>query len=302
MHIRSITTPLLSIGLSALGATAVLAQPATVIEIGAPKRDAPISKYIYGQFIEHLGRCIYGGIWAEMLEDRKFFYPVTDEFKPWSDKKTPRGGTIAILTGSPWKVVGPAQTVRMVREGAFVGAHTPEITLRHAGGAQGIAQGIAQGELALLKGKRYEGRIVLSGDPAAAPIAISLVWGEGPRGRDTVTVRELSAEFTTTPLRFRSGATTGNARLEIIGLGAGRFRVGAASIMPSDNIQGMRRDTLALLKELNAPVYRWPGGNFVSGYDWRDGVGDPYLRPPRKNPAWAGIEHNDFGIHEFMQF
>ena len=35
-----------------------------------------MSKYIYGQFIEHLGRCIYGGIWAEMLEDRKFFYPV----------------------------------------------------------------------------------------------------------------------------------------------------------------------------------------------------------------------------------
>ena len=35
-----------------------------------------MSKYIYGQFIEHLGRCIYGGIWAEMLEDRKFFHAV----------------------------------------------------------------------------------------------------------------------------------------------------------------------------------------------------------------------------------
>ena len=64
----------------------------------------------------------------------------------------------------------------------------------------------------------------------------------------------------------------------------------------------MRADTLALLKELNSPVYRWPGGNFVSGYDWRDGVGDRDRRPPRKNPAWTGVEHNDFGLHEFMAF
>ena len=47
-------------------------------------------------------------------------------------------------------------------------------------------------------------------------------------------------------------------------------------------------------------MYRWPGGNFVSGYDWRDGIGDPDRRPPRKNPAWKSVEHNDVGIHEFM--
>ena len=50
------------------------------------------------------------------------------------------------------------------------------------------------------------------------------------------------------------------------------------------------------------PVYRWPGGNFVSGYNWRDGLGDPDRRPPRKNPAWKGIEHNDFGIDEYLAF
>ncbi|MCX5691212.1 MAG: alpha-L-arabinofuranosidase, partial [Planctomycetota bacterium] len=77
--------------------------------------------------------------------------------------------------------------------------------------------------------------------------------------------------------------------------------IGTASLMPSDNIKGFRADTLALLRELDSPVYRWPGGNFVSGYDWRDGVGDRDRRPPRKNPAWLGIEHNDVGIHEFME-
>ena len=59
---------------------------------------------------------------------------------------------------------------------------------------------------------------------------------------------------------------------------------------------------LAYLKNLNSPVYRWPGGNFVSGYDWKDGIGPGDLRPPRKNPAWTGVEHNDVGMHEFIDF
>ena len=66
--------------------------------------------------------------------------------------------------------------------------------------------------------------------------------------------------------------------------------------MPADNVDGWRADTLAQLRELNSPVYRWPGGNFVSGYDWKDGTGDPDKRPPRKNPAWKGIESNDVGL------
>jgi alpha-N-arabinofuranosidase len=70
--------------------------------------------------------------------------------------------------------------------------------------------------------------------------------------------------------------------------------------MPADSIEGFRPEVLALLKDLDSPVYRWPGGNFVSGYNWKDGIGDPDRRPPRKNPAWLGIEHNDVGIHEFL--
>ena len=52
---------------------------AETVTVDTTQTSAPISKYIYGQFIEHLGRCIYGGLWSEMLEDRKFFYPVTGE-------------------------------------------------------------------------------------------------------------------------------------------------------------------------------------------------------------------------------
>ena len=78
--------------------------------------------------------------------------------------------------------------------------------------------------------------------------------------------------------------------------------VGTLSLMPADNVRGMRADTLALLKKLDGTMYRWPGGNFVSGYDWRDGIGPRDRRPPRRNPAWTGVEHNDFGIDEFLDF
>lgn len=77
--------------------------------------------------------------------------------------------------------------------------------------------------------------------------------------------------------------------------------VGAVSLIPADAIGGMfRAETVHALQVLRPTLLRWPGGNFVSGYLWRDGVGPRDSRPPRKNPAWAGVASNDFGVHEFM--
>jgi alpha-N-arabinofuranosidase len=152
----------------------------------------------------------------------------------------------------------------------------------------------------LISEKDYVGRIAVAGAADAAPLEVSLVWGAGEQDRSTVRIEDLGSEYRTIPLRFTSKARTDQARLEIRGLGSGSFRIGTVSLMPGDNIEGFRPDVLKLLRELDSPVYRWPGGNFVSGYDWTDGIGDPDLRPPRKNPAWKGIEHNDVGIHEFM--
>jgi alpha-N-arabinofuranosidase len=247
------------------------------VTIDAAQTRAEMSKYIYGQFIEHLGRCIYGGIWAEMLEDRKFYYAIGDK-------------------ASPWHAAGERATVTMDTSAPLAGTHSPRIAL----GGNGAPGGIAQGELAVVAGKEYVGRIVLAGEVGAGPIQVALAWGDGPAERHVITIRSLAPAFSTVPLRLEAGATTDKARLEILGGGQGVFRVGAVSLMPADNIEGFRPDTLKLLRELDAPVYRWPGGNFVSGYNWRDGIGDRDRRPPRKNPAWQGIEHNDVGIHEFM--
>lgn len=65
---------------------------------------------------------------------------------------------------------------------------------------------------------------------------------------------------------------------------------------------GFRVDVLEALRELRLPVLRWPGGNFVSGYHWMDGIGPQDLRPHRMDLAWHVEEPNHFGTDEFIAF
>lgn len=71
---------------------------------------------------------------------------------------------------------------------------------------------------------------------------------------------------------------------------------------PSANKDGFRMDVIDLIKPLNIPVIRYPGGNFVSGYNWEDGVGPKEKRPTRPELAWFALETNQVGTNEFMDF
>ncbi len=273
------------------GTVTVGQQSAATIDAG--KVGEPISKFIYGQFIEHLGRCIYGGIWAEMLEDRKFYFPITPDYDPYhGTRAVPKESPFAIVGASPWQIIGAPDSVTMVKENAFVGEHTPLIQ---------PGSGIRQLDLGLVKDKQYAGYIYLKAPQQSANVTVSLLWGDEPKAQEFASFRVADGAYNRHPFQFTAGADTDKGKLEIK-VSEGPCFVGTVSLMPSDNIQGMRADTLGVLRELNAPMYRWPGGNFVSGYDWRDGIGERDRRPPRKNPAWTGVEHNDFGFHEFIRF
>ncbi len=261
------------------------------VTIDAAKTKDAISPYVYGQFIEHLGRCVYGGIWAEMLEDRKFYHPITADYKPYVKTKAfPDESEFQVVGASPWQIMGSANSVTMVKENSFVGEHTP---LVQAG------SGIRQLDLGLVKGKDYSGYIYLKAKDGNPSVTVSIVWENNQA--DSMTFKTLEKDYVKYPFWLTSEGDTNKGKLEIKVDGGSCF-VGTVSIMPADNVNGLRADTLKLLKELNSTVYRWPGGNFVSGYDWRDGIGDRDKRPPRTNPAWTGVEHNDFGMHEFINF
>lgn len=73
-------------------------------------------------------------------------------------------------------------------------------------------------------------------------------------------------------------------------------------LYPDDAVDGLDPEVIQLAKQWPVPLLRWPGGNFVSYYHWRDGMGPIDLRPVRFNYAWHGLEYNLFGIDEFMNF
>ena len=76
--------------------------------------------------------------------------------------------------------------------------------------------------------------------------------------------------------------------------------VGENSDIPNEN--GMRKDVVEALRELQVPVLRWPGGCFADEYHWRDGIGPKALRKKMINTHWGGVvEDNSFGTHEFME-
>src|SRR5215218_6088301 len=71
---------------------------------------------------------------------------------------------------------------------------------------------------------------------------------------------------------------------------------------PAADEHGLRTDVLELVRELGVTMVRYPGGNFVSGYRWEDGIGPVADRPVRRDLAWHSLETNEVGIDEFMRW
>ena len=71
---------------------------------------------------------------------------------------------------------------------------------------------------------------------------------------------------------------------------------------PTADDMGFRRDVMDIVREVGVPIVRYPGGNFVSGYNWRDGVGPKEKRPRRLELAWRSLETNEVGTDEFCEW
>jgi alpha-N-arabinofuranosidase len=71
---------------------------------------------------------------------------------------------------------------------------------------------------------------------------------------------------------------------------------------PLADADGFRKDVMDVVKALNVTILRWPGGNFASGYNWKDGIGPKDARPVRPELAWNDIESNQFGTDEFLKY
>jgi alpha-N-arabinofuranosidase len=260
--------------------------------IDTTKLNKPVSKYEYGMFIEHIGSLVYRSLWSEMLDDRKFYFPISSKESDAATRAP--AGRFRMFQLRKWRPVGADAFVVMDKDQPFVGEQNPRIEV-----GSSTPHGIRQSGLALVKGKRYTGHIILRGT-SGARVNVTLSWGEAADDRQTVSFSALPSTFREFPLSFTAKAGTAEGTLEITGTGSGNFHVGTVSLMPADNVQGFRPDPIALLRQLHSGFWRLPGGNFISDFNWYDSVGDRDKRPPVFDHAWNAVQSNDVGMDEFM--
>lgn len=264
------------------------------VTIDSNQTARPVSPYEYGMFIEHIGQLIYRSLWSEMLDDRKFYFPVTpEESQPAA---TAQGGPFRNMQLRKWRPLGPSEAVVMDKAEPFVGEQSPRIELDATS-----PHGIRQSGFALVKGKKYIGHIWLRTTPGAK-VNLALVWGEGASDRQTIALSTTPGAYKESPLTFTAGSDTDAGALEITGTGKGNFHIGAVSLMAADNVDGFRPEVIAELKQLHSGFWRLPGGNFISNFNWYHSVGSRDKRPPDFDHAWNAMQTNDVGMDEFMTF
>ena len=249
-----------------------------------------IHPHIYGHFIEHLAECLYGGMWAEMLVNRKF---------AGHDQEPHKGHTVeGYGIPYPWQAVNRAATVRYEHDNTvhYNGVQSQRIRLARADGAW---HGVGQAGIAVEQGRAYDLRLVLSQQGMTGAVRVALTKDDQVLADSVIPV--VQPEWQTYTLSLTSSADEQDATLSITMNQPGALWIGAASLMPADNLQGWRKDVIAMIQAMHVPVLRYPGGNFVSGYRWQDGIGDRDRRPIRFDRAWNVWEPNDVGTDEFMQ-
>lgn len=275
----AVTAEVDNVRLEPLEETPPQRQPITV-QVDAQKPIGPVSRHQYGHFIEHLNRCIYGGIWAEKLNNRKF---------------TGEVGPDGVIEG--WQAFGPREGVSFSRDNdeTYNGQQSQRITVLQ----EGAERGIVQGGLAL-QPQAYRIRVVLKQKGLKGLILVSLRQGDTIYAQRAIP--RLGTGWETQEFTLKVDQADAQAQFSITLLGTGTFWIGAASLLPGDSVEGFRKDVLEATRLLRPPNIRWPGGNFVSGYHWRDGLGDRDRRPPRWDRAWGAWEWNDVGTEEFLRF
>lgn len=274
------------------GQTATAGEPQPIaVTLDTNQTGEPTSKYEFGMFIEHIGPLIYRSLWSEMLDDRKFYFPITAAEPEGS---APRPGGFPGLQLRKWHPVGTADAVTMDRSDPFVGEQSPRIELDAS-----TPHGIEQSGLSLVKDRKYVGHIWVR-CTAGCRLKVALRWGAGDHDLQTVEIGAISRAYAKIPFSFTAGADSRDATFGVTGTGSGDFHAGAVSLMPADNLEGFRPDTTALLRQLHSGFWRLPGGNFLSDWNWYDAVGDRDKRPPMYDYAWNAMQSNDVGLDEFM--
>ena len=273
------------------GSTPASAQIKADVRVDTETPVHKIDPRIYGQFVEHFGRIVNGGLWAELLQNHKF-YPIdpnrTHVADPWMPERDQTAVSYGIdrsvtLTGISAQRVLPFGESREWR-------------------------GIRQTGFDVLGGKEY---VVYAWLKTRAPDQ-SVSFRLESLGGEVAAHAEATlqaGDWQKYEVRLKPDNDLRPAVFRIAFITPGLNWIGAASLMPADNVEGMRRDVLELVKSMGPTIIRWPGGGFPDSYDWRKAIGPRDRRVPQDVLLFGqpyGYDHGmdpcDFGTDEYLRF
>ena len=232
---------------------------------------APVHQNVFGNFIEHLGNVVNGGLWAQVL-----WNPNLERVE--SADTEPQG----------WSLSGAARW----GEGGYLSPNAVHFT----DGAGTLTQDVF---LPTPRTRRYNGRLFLRG---SGKLTISLVT----QGKTLVQTTLTSIKDTWQEEKWQwelpaNSLPAGQQAQVVVSRDAGSPSADQITLFPSDALDHFDPAVLHKAREWHIPLIRL-SGNFSSGYHWQDGVGPLDARPTRRNAAWGGVEPNHFGTDEFLDY
>ncbi|MCH2129041.1 MAG: hypothetical protein MK179_07840, partial [Pirellulaceae bacterium] len=248
--------------------------------------------------LEHTRSQLWKGLSAQLIQGRKFF-------------GTPQRNGV----GRHWYPIGPPDThFAFVPENTYTQRYDPDAWCRRrelfsqriGNVTDGVICGLGQAGVLLQQGHEYQARVALYSD---AELDAEVRVGEPKTDGWPVSAHfhMLANEWQEFEFKFVWDAITGPVDFNILFTADANLYIGAVSLLPTDSFHGMRRDVVALLKQIGCRLLRWPGGNFAGDYRWQDGL----LPVDRRAPLASvlpmetlahtdGYDCHEIGTDEFL--
>lgn len=277
-----------------------------MIEINPKKKntDTIIEPNIFSHNLEHTRSCMFHGLSAQLIRNRKF------------------AGKPAACSGeaAEWYRIGNKHAYYTLDRFDSYTHHTKEwasgvLQRRNECNSQVIQNpvadeetGIGQNNLILIKNKKYEIRVVVkTNSDNVFKLKIRLTNSKHTENYAQAIICPPQHTWFKYVFDFVATSNDDNACFEIVTLDKGEMKIGAVSLLPTDNVMGLRSDVIENLKEIGPSVLRWPGGNFAGEYYWKDGLLDVDERGPSKSvremetqPYTYGFDFHEMAIDDFI--
>lgn len=278
------------------------------IEIDASKQEKPVSRLLYGKFTEHLGTNVYQGAWAQLIYN--------PEFVPLSRWPTRGNGTnvenyleeaarifnLPNLTSDPKRNIAAFWTGSTTLQGQLLkeGVNDFQRLIMNRDSGK-IMTGIFP---PLHRINILEISLKARSEPAGKKVKIQLLnFSKDKVGEVCLT---LNKEWTVQQVKMAIDDDKHERGapyiLHMIFENNSQVDLDRLLIFPSDHMDGWEPEVVKYVRDAKIPLLRFPGGNFVSGYHWEDGVGPLDNRPVLPNPAWPIVEWNHVGTDEWIRF